>query len=186
MRGRRAVVQLYADGFDDLALREKTLVYHLYQAAIAGRDIYYDQRYEHNLEMRDVLEEIVTHASGIDEATLPEIWRFTKLFWINTGPYNNLTARKFVLKVSPDTFAEAAGRAAANGARFPVRAGESLHDLLRLERASSTSNSIPSSPARRQAPAATSCRRAPITCIRASRWRTSRRSRSNTRSTRGS
>ena len=35
-----AVVQLYADGFDDLALREKTLIYHLYQAAIAGRDIY--------------------------------------------------------------------------------------------------------------------------------------------------
>ena len=130
-----AVVQLYADGFDDLALREKTLVYHLYQAAIAGRDIFYDQRYEHNLEMRDVLEEIVTHPSGVDAATLAEIWRYTKLFWINTGPYNNLTARKFVLKTTPGAFAEAAGRASANGARFPVRAGESLADLLaRLER----------------------------------------------------
>ena len=30
-------------------------------------------------------------------ATLREIERYTKLFWINTGPYNNLTARKFVL-----------------------------------------------------------------------------------------
>src|SRR5262249_20441782 len=30
-----AVVQLYADGFDELALREKTLVYHLYHAALA-------------------------------------------------------------------------------------------------------------------------------------------------------
>ena len=57
-----AVVQLYADGFRDLPLREKTLIWHLYQAAIAGRDIYYDQRYAHNLEMRDVLEAIVTHA----------------------------------------------------------------------------------------------------------------------------
>ena len=56
-----AVVQLYADGFRDLPLREKTLVWHLYQAAIAGRDIFYDQRYAHNLEMRDVLEAIVTH-----------------------------------------------------------------------------------------------------------------------------
>src|SRR5215475_282888 len=70
-----AVVQLYADGFDDLALREKTLVYHLYQAAIAGRDIYYDQRYEHNLEMRDVLEEILTHPAGLDGATLDAIRR---------------------------------------------------------------------------------------------------------------
>ena len=55
-----AVVQLYADGFVDLPLREKVLIFHLYQAAVAGRDIYYDQRYAHNLAMRDVLEEILT------------------------------------------------------------------------------------------------------------------------------
>jgi dipeptidyl-peptidase-3 len=125
-----AVVQLYADGFDELALREKTLIYHLYQAAIAGRDIYYDQRYQHNLEMRDVLEEIVTHGDGVERGTLEAIWAYTKLFWINTGPYNNLTARKFVLKITPDAFARAAARAQADGARFPLRAGESLDDLL--------------------------------------------------------
>ncbi len=44
--------------------KEKTLIWHLYQAALAGRDIYYDQRYAHNLEMRDVLEEILTHPAG--------------------------------------------------------------------------------------------------------------------------
>jgi dipeptidyl-peptidase-3 len=130
-----AVVQLYADGFAELPLREKTLIYHLYLAAIAGRDIYYDQRYEHNLEMRDVLEEIVTHAEGLDPGVLGAIWSYTKLFWINTGPYNNLTARKFVLKTTAGALAAASKRAAANGARFPLRAGESLPDLLaRLER----------------------------------------------------
>ncbi len=125
-----AVVQLYADGFDALRLGDKILVYHLYQAALAGRDIYYDQRYAHNLEMRDVLEELLTHAGGIDAATLDEIRRYTKLFWINTGPYNNLTARKFVLKLSPDAFAASAQQAAASGARFPLRAGETLDGLL--------------------------------------------------------
>ena len=115
-----AVVQLYADGFADLPFREKVLIYHLYQAAIAGRDIYYDQRYAHNLEMREVLEEIVTHAAGVDAATLAEIARYTKLFWINTGPYNNLTARKFVLKCAPDAFAAAAAQAVRNGARLPA------------------------------------------------------------------
>lgn len=55
-----AVVQLYADGFEALDIREKILIWHLYQAALAGRDIFYDQRYAHNLEMREVLEEIVT------------------------------------------------------------------------------------------------------------------------------
>src|SRR3954467_5967261 len=95
--GEAAIVQLYADGFHDLPLREKTLVWHLGQAAIAGRDIFYDQRYAHNLVMRDVLEAIDTHVPSIDRASFDEILRYTKLFWINTGPYNNLTARKFVL-----------------------------------------------------------------------------------------
>src|SRR4051812_31877047 len=72
-----AVVQLYADGFASLPLDQKRLIWHLYEAALAGRDIYYDQRYAHNLEMRDVLEEIVTHRSGIDPATLAEIERYT-------------------------------------------------------------------------------------------------------------
>src|SRR5712675_3811706 len=78
--GEAAVVQVYADGFRDLPLREKTLVWHLTQAAIAGRDIFYDQRYAHNLEMRDVLEAIVTHPSGVDRSALDEIVRYTKLF----------------------------------------------------------------------------------------------------------
>ena len=65
-----AVAQLYADGFNQLPLEQKTLIWHLYQAAIAGRDIYYDQRYAHSLEMRDVLEEILTHPDGIDPVTL--------------------------------------------------------------------------------------------------------------------
>ena len=115
-----AVVQLYADGFSVLPLREKILIYHLYQAALAGRDIYYDQRYAHNLAMREVLEEILTHADGIPRDVLAEIERYTKLFWINTGPYNNLTARKFVLTCTPEAFLAAAGIAAANGARMPV------------------------------------------------------------------
>src|SRR6478752_4345205 len=121
--GEAAVVQLYADGFRDLPLREKTLVWHLAQAAIAGRDIFYDQRYAHNLEMRDILEAIVTHADDVDRATRDEIERYTKLFWLNTGPYNNLTARKFVPACTPEAFAAAAHAAARAGAAFPVRDG---------------------------------------------------------------
>jgi dipeptidyl-peptidase-3 len=125
-----AVVQLYADGFASLPLNDKILVWHLYQAAIAGRDIFYDQRYAHNLEMRDVLEAILTTPGNADRATLAEIERYTKLFWINTGPYNNLTARKFVLTCRPEAFASAAQAAAAAGAKFPLRGGETLDALL--------------------------------------------------------
>jgi dipeptidyl-peptidase-3 len=125
-----AVVQLYADQFAALPLREKTLVWHLMRAALAGRDIFYDQKHRHALEMRGVLEAIITHPTGIDPATLGEIQRYTKLFWINTGPYNNLTSRKFVLKTTPQALLQAARTAAKSGATFPVRSGESLDALL--------------------------------------------------------
>ena len=112
-----AVVQYYADGFESLPLDQKILIWHLYQAALAGRDIYYDQRYRHSLEMRELLEEILTHPDGVDPRVLAEIRRYTKLFWINSGPHNNLTARKFVLKCTPEEL-----RAAAHAAvKRPLR-----------------------------------------------------------------
>ena len=128
--GDAAVVQLYADGFESLTLREKTLIWHLYQAALAGRDIYYDQRYEHNLEMREVLEQIITHPAGIELKTLGAIHTYTKLFWINTGPFNNLTARKFVVETSPAEFDAAVAAAARAGATFPTRDDETLTEMV--------------------------------------------------------
>ena len=116
-----AVAQIYADGFESLDTRNKLLVWHLYNAALAGRDIYYDQRYRHNLEMREVLEELITNAEDVTSSVSDAILRYTKLFWINTGPYNNLTARKFVLDVSPDEFREAMHLAERSGAVFPLR-----------------------------------------------------------------
>jgi dipeptidyl-peptidase-3 len=125
-----AIVQAYADDFAALPLKEKELVWHLYQAAIAGRDIYYDQRYAHSLEMREILEGILTHSAGVDAASLSEIQRYTKLFWLNTGPHNATTARKSVLNITPDAFAAAAKKAAENGAMFPAKGGETLDAML--------------------------------------------------------
>src|SRR5436190_7832821 len=126
-----AVVQYYADGFRALPLREKTLIWHLYQAALAGRDIFIDQKHHSALEMRRILDQIVAHPQGIDPATFAEIQRYTKLFWINNGPYNNLTARKFALKTTPEAFAAAAKSAQAAGATFATQNGETLDAMLK-------------------------------------------------------
>ena len=125
-----AVVQLYADGFASLPLRDKTLIWHLYQATLAGRDIFIDQKHRNALEMRGVIEQIVAHPQGVDPAALREIQRYTKLFWINNGPYNNLTARKFVLKLTPQALGAAALAAAKAGAMFAMPPGESLDAML--------------------------------------------------------
>jgi dipeptidyl-peptidase-3 len=128
--GDAAVVQLYADGFTALAPREKTLIYHLSRAAVAGRDIYYDQRYAPSLDMRQVLEGILTRPDGVDPDTLARIHHYTKLFWLNSGPHNSQTARKFLLRCEPGALAAAARSAAEGGARMPLRSGESLDDTL--------------------------------------------------------
>jgi dipeptidyl-peptidase-3 len=126
-----AVVQLYADGFAALPLDQKCLIWHLYEAALAGRDIYTDQRYRHNLAMRDFLEVLVLHDHALAADVAAEVWRYTKLFWINSGPFNNLTARKFVLKLSLAQLVDAADAASAAGARFATAPGESAADLAR-------------------------------------------------------
>ena len=126
-----ALVQLYADGFAGLPRDQKVLLWHLYQAALAGRDIYYDQRYAHGLEMRDVLETLVLHERALPADAVREVWRYTKLFWINSGPYNNLTARKFVLQLTVDALMSAMTAVAASGGVFRTREGESVEQLGR-------------------------------------------------------
>ncbi len=112
------VVQIYVDGFSSLPLRDRILVWHLYLAALAGRDIYYDQRHALNLDIRNLLEAILRHGEQVDASALAEIRRYTKLFWINTGPFNNITARKFVLNLSREQLAGAMQAAARAGATF--------------------------------------------------------------------
>jgi dipeptidyl-peptidase-3 len=128
-----AIVQLYADGFSSLPLKQKTLIWHLYQAALAGRDIYIDQKHRNALEMRDVIEQIVANPQGVDAAALSEIQRYAKLFWLNNGPYNNLTARKFVLNLTPDKLKAAVEASARGGARFATGSETIDQKLARLQ-----------------------------------------------------
>ena len=113
-----AIVQLYADGFTSLPLKQKTLIWHLYQAALAGRDIFIDQKHKDALEMREVIEQIIAYPQGVDAATLSAIQRYAKLFWLNNGPYNNLTARKFVLTCTPEQLKAAVYASAKAGAKY--------------------------------------------------------------------
>lgn len=117
--GPAAVVQLYADAFAALPLREKQLAWHLYEAALAGRDIYYDQRYEHALVMRDAIEALFVHRDRLDPEVAVAVERYTKLFWINSGPYEHITSRKFVLEVTREQLLAAIRAVAASGAVTP-------------------------------------------------------------------
>jgi dipeptidyl-peptidase-3 len=94
--GSTGFVQLEAESFKSLTLREQTLAYWLTQAAIAIGPINYDQNSIWGLRQKDLLEEILRHPQGVDPAVLRKITDFTKLFWANRGNHNEMTAQKFL------------------------------------------------------------------------------------------
>ena len=124
------VVQAYADGFNDLTLKEKMLAWHLYRSGIAGRDIYYDQNHKYALKIRNILEAIVENPEGIDKNAYGEILEYTKLFWINNSQYDLDKSRKFIPNLSYINFSKAASIAEANGADFGLEEDEDLDELL--------------------------------------------------------
>src|SRR5438132_14429930 len=58
------VLRYRAPGFDQLTLQQKKLAYFLTEAGLAGRDIFYDQKYKHNLAIRKTLEAVLSSYSG--------------------------------------------------------------------------------------------------------------------------
>jgi dipeptidyl-peptidase III len=124
------IVQLYADGFEALSLKEKLFVYYLSQAAIAGRDIAIDQRHRHGVGLRTLLEAVYTHPQGIDPGVYAAVATYTKLFWVNNGTYDDITSRKFIPQCSYDDFCSAVRSAAAHGAVLDIAPGIPLGRLL--------------------------------------------------------
>ncbi|MCH7782945.1 peptidase M49, partial [candidate division KSB1 bacterium] len=128
--GSTMIVQVYVDGFEELTLLEKTTAYYLYRAAIAGRDITYDQHHKDALAIRNILEGIVTNNEGIDRTVYAKILEYTKMIWINNGMYNDRTREKFVPDVDFETFTDAAKTAQSNGADLGLNPGERIEDKL--------------------------------------------------------
>jgi dipeptidyl-peptidase-3 len=125
-----AIVPVYADGFEALSPRERSLAFYLYRAALAGRDITYDQLGQWNLEVRDLLEEIVMHPRELSPTVLSQLQRYLKLFWINNGNHNDRTKEKFLPEFSFDELRAAAITARRNGAAIRQALGESLERKL--------------------------------------------------------
>ena len=57
------VLRYQVPGWDDLSLQQKEYVYHLSEAAKAGRDITWDQNFKYNLEIRHALEAILENTA---------------------------------------------------------------------------------------------------------------------------
>ena len=115
------VVQLYADGFEALSHDDKMLAYHLSQAAIVGRDIYLDQRFEFTLGLRWVLESLWLVRDDLPAEVNKEVTRYCKLFWVHSGIHDNLTTKKMPLALTQKQFEDACAVAQKNGTKLTAK-----------------------------------------------------------------
>ena len=114
--------------FEALDLKTKELLYYLYEAALSGREIIYDQKYRYNLAIKRTLEEIVKHYPGDREtAEFKALLTHLKRIWFSNGIHHHYANDKFDPGFDFATFEQFVK---STPGRFPVREGQSLDELL--------------------------------------------------------
>jgi dipeptidyl-peptidase-3 len=97
------ILRYQINGFDKLSLDQQKLVYYLYEAGLAGRDMIWDQNFRYNLEIRNALENIVSNYSGDkDSEDWGNFMEYTKRVWFSNGIHHHYSMEKFLPKFSKD------------------------------------------------------------------------------------
>ena len=84
------------EGFDELTLRQKILVYYLSEAALCGRDILWDQNGRYNLRIRRMLEAVYTDYRGNRNSDdFKAFTTYLKRVWFSNGIHHHYGSEKF-------------------------------------------------------------------------------------------
>jgi dipeptidyl-peptidase III len=101
------ILRYQVPGFDQLTAKEKELCYYLYEAALCGRDIIYDQKSKHGIYMRKVIENIYGTYSGDKKDSNWKKWEtYCGRFWFSNGNFHHYGNEKFIPECSYDYFLE--------------------------------------------------------------------------------
>ncbi len=122
------VLRYKVDGFENLTLKQKLFIYYLSEAAQEGRDILFDQNYEHNLCVRRTLEAIYEN-ENINKAD-PQFLLFEeylKRVWFSNGIHHHYSTDKIEPLFNQAYFEKLL--ASTNQALFPLQKGESFNDF---------------------------------------------------------
>lgn len=96
-------------GFEQLSLRQKTLIYYLQEAALQGRDILFDQNGRYNLRIRRLLETIYTDYKGDRKSKdFQALTVYLKRVWFSSGIHHHYGSEKFVPEFSEQFLRQAA------------------------------------------------------------------------------
>lgn len=132
------VLRYQITGFDQLTPKQKEMLYYLSEAALAGKDIIWDQNYKYNLTVRKTLETIVSSYKGNKNS---EDWKkfmvYAKRVWYSNGIHHHYSNIKFTPECSKEYFAELIRDSHSNLEKkqvyyLPLRNGEGVEDFIKL------------------------------------------------------
>lgn len=99
------VLRYEVPGFDSLSLKQKEMIYYLSQAAVAGRDILWDQNFKYNLPIRFTLETIYTGYTGDKKADeFKKFETYLKKMWFANGIHHHYSNDKFTPEFTAEYF----------------------------------------------------------------------------------
>jgi dipeptidyl-peptidase III len=101
------VLRYEIEGFNELTPKQKELAYYLFEAANAGRDIIYDQKYKHNLTIRKTIEAIFESYNGVrDNEEFKKFETYAKRVFFSNGIHHHYSNIKFIPEFSFEYFSE--------------------------------------------------------------------------------
>ncbi len=116
------------NGFEQLSLLQKQLVYYLSKATLFGRDITFDQFGRYNLRIRKMLEVIYTDMTiPHDTEDFAALEEYLKRIWFSNGIYHHYGSEKFCPAFSEQYLREVLYK--VDITKLPLLAHESIEQL---------------------------------------------------------
>jgi dipeptidyl-peptidase-3 len=116
------------NGFEQLSLSQKILVYYLSKATLYGRDITFDQFGRYNLRIRKMLEVIYTDLTIPHDTTdFAALETYLKRVWFSNGIYHHYGCEKFKPGFTEQYLHQVLHQVDAS--RLPLRDGETVEQF---------------------------------------------------------
>ncbi len=128
------ILRYEVEGFEELPLERKLLVYHLAEATLSGRDILWDQHSRYGLRIRHILEAVYEHyphsQEGVDSEEWSKLETYIYRVWFASGLHHHYGSDKFVPEFTRGLLERAIGYLQRERMLLLECVGDELADIL--------------------------------------------------------
>ena len=123
------ILRYQVPGWDELSAQQKELAYYLYEAALCGRDIIYDQKSKYGIMLRKTLEAAYgTYKGDKNSEDWKKFEEYCGRFWFSNGNHHHYGNEKFVPGCNEAYFAEVIKN--SDAAQLPLEQGETVDAFI--------------------------------------------------------